>query len=284
MKYWSDIQIKLKDHVYLGKLMLLLMLVTYLFILSEDQKYWKIPIAIIGLFTWFLFRNKTKHAILWIMVFALLVVDLFYSYFWVANHHFLLIFMVLSVVLFSYHKQRNIFVKNIQILSVIVVLASVVQKISSSQFMSGDFYYFTSNIGALFKYFFSFFPESLELAKSNTESLKLLHKTDPNLDESIIFNNVLPNLKLISVVFAWLTIIMEFLVAIAILFKPQKTWTHLIFIAMIIGVLCTRLETGFMALLGVSGLIFCGNNRLRILYVLIILGCIALIITKIGYH
>ena len=171
--------------------MLLLMLVTYLFILAEDQVFWKISIACIGLFTWLLFRNKTKHAILWIMFFALLLVDLFYSYFWVANHHFLLIFMVLSVMLFSYHKQRNIFLKNIQMLVVIVVLASVVQKVSSRQFMSGDFYYFVLNIGAFFKYFFDFFPESLDLAKSNSESLKLLRETDPNLRGSIVFNNIL---------------------------------------------------------------------------------------------
>jgi hypothetical protein len=284
VKYWLDTLIKLKDQIHLGKLMLLLMLVTYLFILAEDQVFWKISIACIGLFTWLLSRNKTKHAVLWIMFFALLLVDLFYSYFWVANHHFLLIFMVLSVMLFSYHKQRNIFLKNIQMLVVIVVLASVVQKVSSRQFMSGDFYYFVLNIGAFFKYFFGFFPESLDLAKSNSESLKLLQETDPNLRGSIVFNNVFLNLKFISVVFAWLTVIVEFLAAMAILFKPKNTWTHLIFIVMIIGVLCTRLETGFMSLLAISGLFLCSNKRLSVLYVLIILGCIALIITKIGYH
>ncbi|WP_299110281.1 hypothetical protein [uncultured Winogradskyella sp.] len=284
MKYWSDIQIKLKDQVYLGKLMLLLMLLAYLFILGENQIFWKIPVISVGLITWLLFRNKTKHPIVWIMVFLLLLIDLFYSYYWVANHHFMLIFMVLSVILYSYHNQQRIFIKNIQILAVIVVLASVVHKVSSSQFINGDFYYHALNLGALFKYFFRFFPDSVELANSNTESLKLLHGTDPNLGESIILKNVFPKLRVISVMLVWLTIIVEFIVAMAILLKPKNKWTHLIFIAMIIGVLCTRLETGFMSLLAISGLILCSNRKLSMLYILIILGCIALIITKIGYH
>ncbi|WP_152487226.1 hypothetical protein [Winogradskyella psychrotolerans] len=158
------------------------------------------------------------------------------------------------------------------------------QKITSKQFMSGDFYYHAINLGGLFKFFFTIFPESLEIAKSNSESLTTLKELNPNLTEHIVLKDVFPNLSFVSRVFAWLTVIFEFLVAVAILWKPKKIGTHIIFIILLFGILFTRLETGFVSLLAISGLYLCKNIKLKLLYVLIILGCITLIITKFGYH
>ncbi|MUU77408.1 hypothetical protein [Winogradskyella endarachnes] len=220
----------------------------------------------------------------WIVIIALLLVDLYYSYFWVANHHFMLLFMVLSLMLLTFHKQESIFIKNIQFLVVVVIMASVIQKLSSSQFINGSFYYHALDVGALFKKIFIFFPDSLDIVQNNSDNINVLYKSDPNLREYIVLKPVFNNLKLISVLFAWLTIIIEFIVAAALLWKPKSTVTHLLFIAMIIAVLVTRLETGFMALLSLSGLFLCANKYLRFIYILIILGCIILIITKIGYH
>lgn len=169
-------------------------------------------------------------------------------------------------------------------LLVIVVLISVVQKLMSSQFMSGDFYYYMINRGVLFRHFINFFPESLEVVKSNKLALLELYGTDPNLSEQIILKDVISNLKTISPIYAWVTVVVEFLVAVALLWKPRSTWTHLFFIAMILGILCARFETGFMGLLAICGVFLCNNLKLRLLYVVIIMACITFIITKIGYH
>jgi len=241
-------------------------------------------VLFVGLLSWFLFRDKTKHPIIWIVLSTLLVLDLCFSYFWVANHHFMLLFMVLSVIFYTYHKQNEILVKNIQILLVIVVLTSAFQKLMSSQFMSGDFYYYMINRGSLFGFFINLFPESLEVVKSNRESLLALHSTNPNLAQTIVLKDVFPNLGMSSLIYAWVTVVVEFLVAIAVLWKPKTTWTHLLFITMIFGILCARFETGFVSLLAVSGLFLCNNLKLRLLYVAIIIACITFIVTKIGYH
>ncbi|REE25544.1 hypothetical protein [Winogradskyella pacifica] len=284
MNYWSVIKLKLKDQITLASQLLLLVLGSYVFILAEDHKLWKIPVIFLGLITGFLFRNKTKHPIIWMVFLLLLIIDLFYAYFWVANHHFMLVFMVLSVILFSYHKQGDILLKNIQLLLVIVLLVSVVQKITSNQFMSGDFYYHAINLGGLFKFLFPIFPESLEIAKMNSESLMSLKELNPNLTEHIVLKDVFPNLSFVSRVFAWFTVLFEFLAAVALLWKPKKIGTHIIFIILLFGILLTRLETGFISLLAISGLYLCKTIKLRLLYVFIILGCITLIMTKFGYH
>lgn len=270
--------------MYLGKLMLLLVLLVYIIILTENQFYIKTAIVCLGLLSWFVLNNTMRKTLPWIVIITLLLVDLFYSYFWVANHHFMLMFMVFSMILLAFHKQQDIFIKNIQFLVVIVIMASVVQKVSSSQFIDGSFYYHALDVGGLFKNIINFFPESLDITQSNSDNINALYKSDPNLNESVVLKPIFNNLKFISVLFAWSTIIIEFIIAIILLWKPKTIFTHVLFIAMIVAVLITRLETGFMCLLAISGFFLCANKNLRFIYIAIILGCITLIITKVGYH
>lgn len=274
----------MEDHIEIASQLLLLLLGAYILIMADGNRRWKVPVLFIGLISWFLFRNKKSHLIIWIFFFALLLTDLYNDYFWVANHHFVLVFIALSILIYNYHQRVEVLQKNIQLLLVIVLLASVVQKLMSSQFMSGNFYYYMSNQGSLFRNFLNFFPENLEIAKSNSKNLFDLHATDPNTSEGIVLTNIFPKVGFFSLIFAWITVAVESMVAIAILLKPRATWTHLLFATMIIGILCTRFETGFMASLAICGVFLCRNLYLRLLYVMITIGCTVLVITKLGYH
>jgi hypothetical protein len=163
-------------------------------------------------------------------------------------------------------------------------MVSALQKVASSQFINGDFYYYVLSRGSLFREFLNFFPEIIEITSSNSENIMDLNTKNPNYKEYIILKDAIPNLGMICRVFAWISILVEFLVAIAILWKPKNAWTHLLLIIMIIGILCTRFESGFMALLAISGLFLCKNLKLRLLYVVIIMGCVTLMVTKLGFH
>ncbi|WP_411895897.1 hypothetical protein [Winogradskyella sp. A2] len=284
MNYWLSIKDKFNDQIVLGTQLLVLLLCVYVFILAEEHVLWKAPLIFVGLLSWYLLRDKTDHPILLILGLVLLIIDLCYSYYWVANHHFMLLFVVLAVILYVYHQDKDIFLNNIQLILVIVILTSVIQKLLSSQFMSGDFYYYMINRGALFRFFINFFPDSLEVVKSNQEQLLALHDTNPNIQQSIVMKDIIPNLGKISVIYAWLTVIIESFIAFAMLWKSRNTWTHLLLIVMILGILCARFETGFMALLAVCGMFLCNNVKLRLFYVIIFMACIAFIVTKIGYH
>lgn len=284
MKYWIHIKAKLKDKSLLATQLLLAVIGVYTITMGQKNREWKVPILFIGLLFWFFLRKRIKHPIIWIVSFGLLSVDLYFSYFSAANHHFMLMFMTLSVILYSYHQRHEILEKNIQLLVVIVLLGSVLQKLMSTQFMEGDFFYYMLNRGYLFKNFHDFFPNALEIASNNRKNVLAFQATDPNLRESIVLENIFPNLGLFSLIFAWGTVALESVVGIAILLKPRSKATHLLFIVMIVGVLLTNLETGFMALLAICGIFLCRNIYLRFLYVLICMACITLIITKIGFH
>lgn len=268
----------------LANQLLLLLSAAYIFIMAEKHSLWKIPVIFIGLWCWFFFRHKTKHPLVWLCIFALLVFDLYHYYFRVANHHFVLTFIVLSVIFYLYHKRSDYLQKNIQVLLVIVILTSAVQKLLSNQFMNGDFYYYLLNRGYMFNVFLNLFPESLEVVRNNTQSILMLNDTDPNMLQSVVLKDIFPNLGAFARAYAWITVAMELLVAVVLFFKPRHTWTHLCFTVMIIGVLCARLETGFMALLAICGVYLCQNLKLRLLYVFIALGCLTLVITKSGFH
>lgn len=285
MNYWTQIKEKLNDPIVLGIQLLLLVLGAYTFIMADKHRFWKIPLLFTGVIVWFFWQNSRREFKIWIILFlATLLIDLSYDYFWVANHHFMLIFMVLSVLIFTYYKRKDVLLKNVQIILVIVVLASGLQKLMSEQFMSGDFYFYMMNRGSLFRKFIDFFPDIIEIIMSNRDNMEALKNIDPNLGHSIVLKDALPKLSLMSQIFAWITVIIEILVAIAILIKPKSFWTHLLFSAMIIGILCTRLETGFMALLAICGIFLCNNLKLRFLYTLIVIGCFLFIVTKLGYH
>ncbi|MGB3607406.1 MAG: hypothetical protein WBA19_09640 [Psychroserpens sp.] len=259
-------------------------LTAYVFITAKAFYLLKSPVIFLSLITWLLFRNKIKHPIVWFTFFVLLSFDLFRSYLWVANHHFMLMLIVLSIISYKYHKREAILVKNIQVLLVVVVLTSTLQKLFSHQFMSGEFYYDMMNRGALFRNFVNFFPDSVEIIDHNVENLSSLKSSDPNDLDHIIIKDIFPNLAPICQIFAYITVTLEFTVAMAILTKPKHILTHLFLITLILGILCTRLETGFMNLLAICGLFLCHNLKMRLLYIIIALGCLTLVITKYGYH
>ena len=284
MKYWLVLKNKLNHQIEFAIQLLLLFVGVYCMVLAEASGIWKIPIIVIGLFSWLVLRQKFRHPIIWIVFFILLCIDLLQSYFLVANHHFMLIFIVLSILLYKYHERSDVLVRNVQLLMVIVVITSVIQKLTSAQFMSGNFYYYNINTGSFFKYLTNLFPENLGIMRDNSEHILALKNIDPNLYPKFTMQDAVQNLALLSVVFAWTTIVLELLIAFAIFFKPNHKRTHVLLLVMIIGILFTRLETGFMALLSICGLFLCSTTKLKIIYVIVAIGCVVLIISKIGYH
>ncbi|NRD20314.1 hypothetical protein HNV08_09670 [Winogradskyella eckloniae] len=284
MSILIHIKNSLKDPIKIAQFLLALFAVIYLVLLADDFFVFKIPILVGGLVFWIIDYKKRAFPVLWLTILVLLIIDVIGSYFWVANHHFLLCFMVLSMITFFYHKRSSILFVNIQTLVVIVLLLSVFQKLFSSQFISGNFYYHDINQGAMFRPLFYLFPDSLEIANQNVDNIKKLKESDPNLEHSIAVIDIVPNLRIMTVIYAWLTILVEAIVALFLIWKPRSTWTHLFLIIMICGILFTKLETGFMSLLAICGLFLCTSLKQKLIYIAILMVCILIIMAKMGYH
>ncbi|MEZ4803653.1 MAG: hypothetical protein R2797_12850 [Gelidibacter sp.] len=281
---WKSTKEVLADKNYLALKLLLIFITVYLISTGMDHKRVKLPLLCIGLFLIVFFVKNLRQPLLWYIFLTILISDLICDYFVRANHHFLLIYITILVIIFLHNGQYEDFITNIKLLAVIVLLFSGIQKLVSPQFVSGDFYYYMINTGSFFKPLLYFNPEMKQIVAHNHAQISELALLDPNTSKIVTFQNVLPNLAIISHIFAWFTIIIEMGTAILIFLKPKHLVTHALFISLILGIFLTRLENGFLTLLAISGIWLSEHTRIRAIYSVLAIVFITLIIINIGFY
>lgn len=281
---WKHIKEVIFDEKYLGLNLLFLFIVIYIIKTGGDHHKVKFFLLCFGLTFLILFVKKIKQPLLWYFFLIILIHDLISDYFVRANHHFFLIYLIVLTIIYLHNQHLENFVTNIKLLLVIVLFFSGIQKLLSPQFISGDFYYYMINTGKFFKPIFYFSQETNDIIASNKAQILELKRSEPNSYESIYFENVYPNLNVISRVYAWVSIIIELAGAVMILWKPKNLITHILFIMIILGVFLTRLESGFLALLAISGVWLTDSLKIRAIYVAMTILFFALIITNLGFY
>jgi hypothetical protein len=277
---------KLKiNNTFFFTLLLILNVVYLLSPNSASKALYKLIFIFAGLVI-FLFSNKKifHNIYIWSIVFIILLIDLIFNYYSEANHHFLMTYATCIVLfylkgIYDYELVRE----NIKYLAVIVLGFAAWQKVSSPQFISGEFYYYMVHIGGFFKPFIRFMPEVKEITDTNGLNIYDLRLANPNNGGSVNIQTFHPSLKYFCKIGAWCTVITEFLVAIALLIKSKSNLTHILFIMVILGIFVTRLETTFLSLLTIFGFILAHNLKLKIIYILLTLFFISLVIARIGY-
>ncbi len=230
-------------------------------------------------------ENKTKNSYLWSVLIILFLIDLRVGYFKIANHHFLLLYTTL--VIYFYLKNwltYRLVETNIKCLTAIVLLFAGLQKLFSTEFLNGDYYYYMINTGKFFTPILKRIPSFSEIINQNTTAIKDLALTNPNELKVIKLEPIHNKIKSFTKLFSWITISYEIFAAILILFKPKHLLTHVLFIALIIGVFLTRLETGFLTLLSIFGFVLVKEPIVKIVYSAMALFFMALIVCNLGYY
>ncbi len=281
---WKHIKEVLSDKSTLGLNLLFIFMIAYLIITGGDHRKIKLFLLCGGLFLLVFFVKKITQPLLWYIFLVILISDLICDYFVRANHHFFLIYITMVIIVYLHNSRLQDLVTNIKLLAAIVLLFSGIQKLVSPQFVSGDFYYYMINTGGFFKPMLYFNENMNDIVLSNKAQIAELTQSDPNNLKTITLQNILPNLDVLSHVFAWVTIIMELLSAILILWKPKHILTHIVFILLIMGVFFTRFENGFLALLAISGVWLSENYKIRAIYTGLAIVSLVFMLTKIGFY
>ena len=237
----------------------------------------------------FLFRYKKEDVLyslnIWVPIFLIFLIELVSNYYREGNHLFVLIYLSLLIILqVKVFKNTEILSSNIRYLLSIIMIFSVVQKILSEEFISGNYFYYMMNVGAFFKPILTFNQEITETIETNRNNIMLLEQVDPNKLNSASLLNVIPNLKIVSITFAWLVVISEALLATLLVLKPKHNLTHVLFIGFIIGTFITRLEVGFLSILTVSALFLVRAYSFKVIYTGLTLFFLSLLIVKIGFY
>lgn len=287
MKYWKNILNQSNHNKLLVINLLFVFICVYIVngIFSSDTRYIKSILFFIGL-TFILFsEKKIFNVYIWYVLFSVLFIDVVANYYRMSNHHFLLTYLTLIVILYLKGIYNfELLVKNIKYVTIIVMSVTALQKLCTPQFISGEFYYYMFNAGELFKPIVNRNTEMMEAVNFNITSIQELQLLDPNNSNTITLRNIDPNLKYISVLFAWTTIIFEFIIALLLLIQPKRIITHICLIVLIIGIFMTRLETGFLSIITISVFLLTSNSKIRLIYIALILGFLSLIISRIGYY
>jgi hypothetical protein len=281
---WTSIKQVLSDKSTLGLNLLFVFMVFYTVITGGDHRKIKLFLIAAGLLLVVLVIKKITQPLLWYIFLTILISDLICDYFVRANHHFLLIYVTVLIILFLHNSRLDDFVANIKLLLVIVLLFSGSQKLFSPQFISGDFYYYMVNTGSFFKPILYFNQEMNDIVLANKAQIAELSKSNPNALNTVTLQNIVPNLDDISRVYAWFSICMEIVTGLLLLWKPKHLLTHVLFILLIMGIFFTRLESGFMALLAISGIWLTDNYKIRAIYTVLTIVMLSLIITRIGFY
>ena len=252
---------------------------------SSDTRYFKSILFFVGLALILFSEKKVFNVYIWYVFFSVLLIDIIANYYRMSNHHFLLTYLTLIVILYLKGVYDfELFAKNIKYITIIVMSFTALQKLCTPQFISGEFYYYMFNAGELFKPFVSRNTEMMEAVNFNTLAIQNLELIDPNVSNTITLRNIDPNLKFISILFSWTTVIFEFVIALLLLIKPKSIITHICLIVLIIGIFMTRLENGFLAIITISVFLLTSNSKIRLIYIALILGFLSLIISRIGYY
>lgn len=281
---WNHINEVLSDTSAVGLNLLFIFLVVYSILTGGDHRKIKLFLVLAGLFLVVLFIKKITQPLLWYIFLTILISDLICDYFVRANHHFLLIYLTILVIIFLYNSRLDDFIANIKLLLVIVLLFSGIQKLLSPQFVSGEFYYYMINTGQFFKPILYVNQEISDIVLANKAHIAELGKLNPNASDIVTFQNVAPNLDVICQVYAWFSIVMEIFVSLLILWKPKHSFTHVLFIFLILGIFFTRLESGFMAVLAICGIWLTDNYKVKAIYTVLTIVMLSLIITGIGFY
>lgn len=281
---WNHIKEVLSDKPTVGLNLLFIFLVAYITLTGGDHRKIKLFLVFAGLFLVALFIRKITQPLLWYIFLTILVSDLICDYFVRANHHFLLIYLTVLIIIFLQNSKLDDIISNIKLLLFIVLLFSSIQKLLSPQFISGDFYYYMINTGSFFKPLLYFNQEMNDIVLANKAQIAELGKLNPNDSNVVKLQNVFPNQDTMCRVYAWFSIFMELITGILILWKPKHIFTHVLFILLILGIFLTRLESGFMALLAISGIWLTDHFKIRAIYVILTVVMLSIMITRIGFY
>lgn len=263
---------------------LLSIIIVYFIIGYGNQRLIKIPFLVVLIATLIVNPRSIYKPVLWSLIAIILGIDLATGYFFEANHHFLLFYLVLVTLLYtSIYKTQIFLYDNIKYLTFIVLALSGIQKWLSTSFTSGDFYYYLINTGQIFERITPFFHDASQTISENRKAIGTLWQTNPANNEIIPLKEVFPNTRTFSLFLSWITIGYELLVAGMILIKPKSLLTHILFILLIIGIFMTRMETGFLATLSLCGYLLTTHKITSWVYFILSLFFIILMVSRIGF-
>lgn len=231
--------------------------------------------------------NLFKRTSLWASVSILVILDILEEWTRPANHHYILLYLSLAYFLVSFRLPgyRASFRWNIKFIVGLLLVFAGIQKLISHQYIDGSFLNFLFITGDLASHtIFALIQES-EFITSNLVNLEKFNASNPNSGSELFLTQYAGFNSAYFKLFSWLTVVAEIGAGLLILFFSHKIFTHILTIAVILGIFMMRLECGFLSLLCIGGYSMTSGKMIAIktVYVILYIIFITLIIIQVGY-
>lgn len=251
------------------------------------NNWWHLKFVLIVVLLAANFTNGRKKfpKLFWGLTTLLALLDLVPYYFLAANHSFVLFYSTLLIFISHFYPLERIKILklNTLFLLLLILFLGALQKLLSPDFMSGDFMSFMTLKGELFK--------PLQMAKvfpdvfsENLAQITKCKNTVPTANTTIKLQTPFVGFEKFIYIFSLFVVISEFFIIPILLLKNSKT-KHLILVLFLVGLMLTRLETGFVALLTLLLIaqLPAAEKKIKMLYLLVFTSCIGLILVRLGF-
>lgn len=230
-------------------------------------------------------REFFKKTYFWLIVLGLLIPRLYASFYFIGNHYFVMIYLILLflVVSFYQHNVEKILSHNATVILVLIMGFAVLQKLLVPDYLNGTSLAYLGYSGKIFKYIFYFSEEYPGIFYDNAVKMSELYKYPISENPRVQLEPIFKNFPQVIIWFSYLTLIAEILFIVALFIKKQ--WIKHGFIAFfLLSLLLTREETGFLSMLCILLMMHVGkqNTYYRTIYLGIFILCLSLIIVGKG--
>ncbi|MCH8534309.1 MAG: hypothetical protein LAT51_04495 [Flavobacteriaceae bacterium] len=226
-------------------------------------------------------------SIFWGLVSCMIIPALVTKYNFTGNHTFVTLYMAVLFLIASFYKKFacKILELNARNLLCIMMLFAVVQKSLSKSFMNASSVSFLNLKGGFFTHFHRFFPENQKIINSNNQLISEQTKSIDGLSNVVELTPVNWFFEF-NPSFAVGLILGGEIIFLLLLFVKNQYLRNTFFILFMIGLIATRIETGFASLLCI--LLFMQARKDHFVFQLTYIGLfalyISLILSKLGYH
>ncbi len=239
--YWLN-----QDNFQLVSKLFFLYVVVVMYKVNYANPIIVFPIILLLLFVGLMNKSFLQKPWFWILYALFFTVNLIFGYFVAANHHFVVIYVCWLLAIAAPNRE-NVLAWNAKVLICLIMLLAVVQKFISIEYMDGSYFALVGYEGKFFVYLDKIIPFDL-IPNENMDLIKNEVVKTPLASTEIPLKEPWANYVSFMKAFGWFVLIGELLVGI-LLFTKWKHFKNITFLLVLIGILLTRQETGFLLVL-----------------------------------
>ena len=222
----------------------------------------------------------TTSAWLWVGVLGSLVATIVARPTDVPNHHFMLSYIALAMVLICSAPggdRAELMMRNARWMLVVLMCFATVQKVCQPTFRDGSYMGYEITRGGFAGPTLFLFGDVDEVTSRNDQRIKEFRQAPPSEVSSVQLEPPVANLPTVSRGFALATIAVELLLLLGFLFAPSAVVSHLLLLSFIISLGVLRQELTFISVVSALGLMATSERQtvLRGCYTTLAILCAA---------